>query len=123
MQKAGLILILISLAIAWLLVLLRYLLKVDEEKINTTQVLRAHIDYLLMGILLIMFANLDIKAEPYIEWSAIVGAITNPFMFLVLAFYPKVSKSPFSIFGITSTLSFVVTTIGFGGLAVLGLLK
>ena len=118
MFQAGLYFILVSLVLAWLLVVLRYLLKVDEEKIATTQVLKAHIDYLLMGILLLLFSGFNVSYSSWIVTLAIVGAVSNPFMFLVLAFKPRVSKAPFSLFGITSTLSFIVTTLGFGGLCI-----
>jgi hypothetical protein len=69
-----------------------------------------------MGILLIVFSFLDDRVPPYLILLTCIGAFTNPAMFIVLAFNPHVKKSTTSIFGMATTLSYIITTIGVGGL-------
>src|SRR5690606_11290155 len=95
--KAGFISILLSLALAWLLVSVRYLLKVDAQKIDSNQILKAHIDYLLMGILLLVFAKINLSFPKWILYVTVLGAFTNPLLFLVQAFWPRIDKSPFGL--------------------------
>jgi len=122
LRNMGFILILLALLFSWVLVVYRYILKVDAQKVNTEYILKAHIDFLLMGILLIAFSFLGGKVSPYLILFTCIGTVTNPAMFLVMAFNPKVDKSPTSIFGLTTTISYVITTIGIGGLCITYLL-
>ncbi len=122
LRNMGFILILLALLFSWVLVVYRYILKVDAQKVNTEYILKAHIDFLLMGILLIAFSFLGGKVSPYLILFTCIGTVTNPAMFLVMAFNPKVNKSPTSIFGLTTTISYVITTIGIGGLCITYLL-
>ena len=123
LRSLGLILIIVSLLFAWITVLYRYLLKVDETKINTQYIVKAHIDFILMAMLLIIFSLIDNQAPYWLIISTCIGAITNPFLFVVMAFKPKIDKSTFSPFGMFSTISFLLTTIGFGGLSFVYLLR
>lgn len=118
MRNLGLVLIIVSLIFAWLTVLYRYILKVNESKVNTHYLVKAHIDYVLMGILLILFSIIDNGAPSWLIISTCIGAITNPLLFVFMAFMPKINKATSSPFGIFSTLSFALTTIGFGGLCI-----
>lgn len=123
LRSLGLLLILVSLLFAWVTVLFRYILKVDETKVNTQYIVKAHIDFILMSILLILFSLIDNNASYWLIICTCIGAITNPFLFVVMAFYPKINKSTFSPFGMFSTVSFILTTIGFGGLSLAYLLN
>ena len=123
LRSLGLILIIVSLLFAWVTVLYRYLLKVDETKINTQYIVKAHIDFILMAMLLIIFSLIDNQAPYWLIICTCIGAITNPFLFVVMAFKPKIDKSTFSPFGMFSTISFLLTTIGFGGLSFVYLLR
>lgn len=118
MRNVGFILILVSLLFSWVLVLYRYILKVDEKKVNTGYILKGHIDFFLMGILLIVFSFFDGKINPCLIFLTCIGAITNPMMFIVMAFKPDVKKSPKSIFGLATTISYIISTIGVGGLCI-----
>jgi hypothetical protein len=118
----GFILILVALLFSWVLVVYRYILKVDEKKVNTEYILKAHIDFLLMGILLIVFSFLGGKVDSYLILFTCIGTATNPAMFIVMAFNPAVNKSPTSIFGLTTTVSYIITTVGIGGLCITYLL-
>lgn len=122
LRKMGFILILIALLFSWILVFYRYILKVDEKKVKTEYILKAHIDFLLMGILLIVFSFLGGKVSPYLILCTCIGTIMNPTMFVVMAFNPTVDKSPTSIFGLTTTVSYVFTTVGVAGLCITYLL-
>ena len=79
--------------------------------------MQAHIDYVLMAILLFVFALSGYEYPPLIAWATIVGSITNPLLFLVMAVKPDVLKTPFSLFGVASVLSFITTTTGMAGCA------
>ena len=118
LRKMGFILILVALLFSWVLVVYRYILKVDEKKVKTEYILKAHIDFLLMGILLIVFSFLGGKVSSYLILCTCIGTITNPTMFIVMAFNPRVDKSPTSIFGLTTTVSYLLTTIGIGGICI-----
>jgi peptidoglycan/LPS O-acetylase OafA/YrhL len=122
MRNMGFVLILISLLFSWVLVMYRYILKVDEKKVNTEYILKGHIDFLLMGILLIIFSFFAEKASPLLILLTCLGTLGNPTMFIVLAFNPNVKKSPKSLFGLASTFNYICTTIGIGGLCILNLL-
>ncbi|EMM70795.1 hypothetical protein LEP1GSC038_2096 [Leptospira weilii str. 2006001855] len=41
----------------------------------------------------------------------------NPLSFLVLSIKPEINKSPTSIFGIYSSISYILTTVGYIGLS------
>ena len=117
MQNAGLVLILISLIFSWVLVIYRYILRVDELKVNTQYILKGHIDYLLMGFLLIILSLLGGQPNPVLIVLSILGTFANPTMFIVLAFNQNIEKSPRSFFGMATTISYIFTTVGVGGIA------
>lgn len=116
---AGTLLLCFSLVLAWLLSTLIGIpgLKMFGFIRSNKAILQAHIDYILMAIILYIFALSGMDFPPVFAYAAIVGAITNPMLFLVMAVNPQVEKSPFSIFGIVSVLSFIVTTVGMAGCA------
>lgn len=118
LQKTGFVLVLISLFFSWTLVIYRYILKIDEQKINTGNLLKAHLDFFLMGVLLLVFSLLKAEINPTLILLSCIGACTNPTMFVVLAFYPQVNKAPKSVFGLTTTLSYIFTTVGIGGICI-----
>jgi hypothetical protein len=119
MYQTGLVLILISLALAWTLVLFRYILKINESKVNTSYLTMAHIDYILMGLLLIAFSVIDNhQSSGILILLACIGAVTNPLLFLLMAFKPTINKAPTGFFGLFSSISFLITTIGMGGLCI-----
>lgn len=122
LRNMGFILILVALFFSWVLVVYRYILKVDEKKIITEYILKAHIDFLLMGILLLVFSFLGGKISPYLIVFTCIGTATNPAMFIVLAFNPSIDKSPKSILGLVTTISYVITTVGIGGICLTYLL-
>lgn len=81
--------------------------------------LQAHIDYVLMAILLFVFALSGRDFPPIVAYATTVGSITNPLLFLVMAIKPDVAKTPLSPFGVCSVLSFIATTTGMAGCALI----
>jgi len=123
LRSAGLVLILISLIFSWVLVVYRYILKVDEFKVNTQYILKGHIDYLLMGFLLIILSLLGGTPNAVLILFSCLGTFANPTMFIVLAFNQNIEKSPRSLFGKLTTISYIFTTVGVGGIAIYHLLS
>lgn len=86
---------------------------------DTDALLKAHIDYLLMALLLfvfyLLFEGLGVVPSVLVLVGMCAGSIMNPGAFLALAIDPTLSKEPGGAFGIAVGLSFVLTTIGYGG--------
>jgi hypothetical protein len=118
LRNMGFALILISLTFSWVLVLYRYILRVDETKVNTEYILKGHIDYLLMAFLLMILSFLGGKPNPFLILFTCIGTLANPTMFIILAFKPGLTKSPKSLFGMVSTISYIFTTVGVGGICI-----
>lgn len=118
LRNMGFALILISLFFSWVLVLYRYILRVEETKVNTEYILKGHIDYLLMGFLLMILSFLGGQPNPILILLTCMGTLANPTMFIVLAFKQGLTKSPKSLFGMISTISYIFTTIGVGGICI-----
>lgn len=79
------------------------------------RLMQLHLDFVMMGVILIAVAT----AFPDLpDWTALalaVGTITNPLLFLPLAFAPKLDQR--LGFRIVTVASFAVATVGFVGLA------
>lgn len=119
---AGSLCLTITLVLAWCLTAVRsstgFMKKIFP---NYQQLLKAHMDYLLMaGLLLIfylLFAQLRVSAPAVIVASMCAGSLLNPVGFLVLAVRPGTKQSPASAFGAMMAGSFTLTTIGYAGAA------
>ncbi len=122
--KLGMLFVLVALTQAWLVVARRYLgVRLLERWIRSDQdLIRSHIDFILMALLLFAFAKLDPAAPELLVYICCAGAIGNPLLFVILALKPDVSRSPLSPFGLFSAVSFTATTIGFGGRGILYLI-
>ncbi len=115
----GALLLCFSLLLAWLLSMVKGMPDASFHRFIKSEkaLLQAHIDYVLMAILLFVFALSGYEYPPLIAWATIVGSITNPLLFLVMAVKPDVLKTPMSPFGVCSVLSFIATTTGMAGCA------
>lgn len=83
---------------------------------NGRRLLQAHLDYIMMGILLIA-VGLAVPGMP--DWLAVVvvfGALLNPTLFLPMAFKENITSSPG--FKAATFISFVAMS---GGLVVVAL--
>ena len=111
----------ITLMLAWCLVGVRTSSSVRRLFPSVPNLLKAHIDYLLMtGLLMIfylLFAYFRLSVSPVILVAISVGSMMNPVGFLVLAIKPDTKQIPASPFGAIMTTSFTLTTLGYAGAA------
>jgi hypothetical protein len=116
--------ILISLTEAWILSFMRYLKIASLKRLfpGYHYLVRSHIDYLLMGMLLFLFYlildSLQIQLGEFWLWMMVVGAIYNPFGFLVQAIKPDAAESDNPFMKAAIMLAFLPATLGFGGSSV-----
>ena len=121
----GSILLLISLALAWLATL-TMIIGIPSLKKRFPQprnIVKAHIDFLLMSLLLYaIYLLLDDMPTPLIA-ATLIGTTINPAFFLVMAMDEPPGKKPGPLFSAIAALSFIATTLGIGGAAILILLQ
>jgi len=88
---------------------------------NYQYLLKAHIDYLLMtGLLMIfflLFNRLRVSPSPVVVFTMSLGSFMNPIGFIALAIRPGLRQHPTSPFGAIMAGSFTLTTIGYAGAA------
>lgn len=112
--------LIISLGLAWLASFIMYAKIVWLKKLVKAnhQLIRAHIDYLLMCLLLVVTYYLcqerDIILPVWCIVTACIGALYNPFGFIVLAFKPKMANPETRLEKARVLLGFLPATIGFG---------
>jgi hypothetical protein len=111
----------ITLVLAWCLAGVRASSFVKGLFPNYQSLLKAHLDYLMMtGLLMIfylLFNQLHVSASPVILGAMCLGSLGNPVGFLVLAVKPTLRQQPSSPFGAAMLVSFTLTTIGYAGAA------
>jgi hypothetical protein len=111
----------IALAIAWVLGVTLffpngYLAGLIVER---AELIRAHIDYLMMAQFLFLFALLfeqySIVPPLWVIGASCFGAFFNPLSFLLRALHPKIDVTtlPEPHFPLQAAVSFSLTTIGF----------
>ena len=118
---AGSVCMILALVLAWCLVGVCSSSFMKSIFPSYQYLLKAHIDYLMMSGLLIvfflLFAHFRLSVPLAIVVSMITGSLMNPVGFLVLAVKPKTNQHPASPFGIVMACSFTLTTIGYAGAA------
>lgn len=114
---SGALMILLSIATAWLTIAKKYLsLQFMERAIRDDEKLvKAHIDFVIMGLILLVFFVTGADLPFPVILLSCAGALANPSLFLFLAFQPDVNKKPGSLFSVVSTMTFLITTGGIGG--------
>lgn len=113
--------IIISLILAWLATAVRILNIKPLQRIFPAHdnLVKAHIDYILMALLLIAFYLLNVELPAWVIITMLFGGAVNPFMFIVVSMSkPGEFKPGIGMMGLTMT-SFISTTIGFGSASVL----
>ena len=116
---AASICLLIALVEAWVLTAVRYLRWNGIKKIfpNYRDLVRSHIDYLIMsaivfGVFLVL-QELNIRPPVSILWLTFIGALYNPFGFIVQAVKPDIiGNDLFSKIGVV--IGFLPLSIGLG---------
>ena len=112
--------LIISLGLAWVASFIMYAKIAWLKKMVKAnhQLIRAHIDYLLMCLLLVVTYYLcqerDIILPAWCVVTACIGALYNPFGFSVLAFKPKMANPETRLEKARVLLGFLPATIGFG---------
>lgn len=110
----------ISLALAWLASLIVYAKVAVLKRIfpATHQLIRAHIDYLLMALLLVMgfylVERFALLLPDAIVLLVCIGALYNPFGFIVLAMKPAMANPETMGEKLRILLGFLPATIGYG---------
>ncbi|MFM1921913.1 MAG: hypothetical protein RLZZ303_3547 [Candidatus Hydrogenedentota bacterium] len=113
--------LLVSLALAWLATTVMYLKPawLTPRFPRPQYLVKSHIDYLLMSLLLYVFYLLNPPLPAWMIGCAVIGSASNPFFFILFAMNDKPDLRPQAPLGMASTASFVLTTLGFGGAAIL----
>jgi hypothetical protein len=113
----------IALIEAWCLVAVRSL-QVSAAKAlfkDSGQLLRSHIDYLMMTSLLLAIycacRTLAVTPPGWMVAAMCLGSVMNPAAFLAAAIHPPFGKEATGLFAGIVTVSFVLTTSGYGGAA------
>jgi hypothetical protein len=120
---AGALCISIALIEAWLLVALLATSGGALHRLlpNRTDLVRSHIDYLMMSLFLFVFYGLcRLTGAAPAGWliaAACLGAFFNPFAFLVHAMRPDFKEAPPPVFFTLLISSCLATTIGFAATA------
>ncbi len=109
----------IALVEAWIMTLIRYLKMESLRKVfrNYRDLVRSHIDYLMMaaltGAIYWIVQSLQITLPDLIIWLIFIGALYNPFGFVLQAIKPDLADGGYlSKVGIV--LGFMPLTIGMG---------
>jgi hypothetical protein len=115
----GAALILLSIASGWLIIAKKYLsLGLIERTIRADgNLVKAHIDYIVMSLSLIVFSLTGINLPFPVILLSCVGAFANPSLFIFLSVRPDVNKKIGSTFSVISTVIFMITIAGIGGSA------
>ena len=97
---AGSLCLTITLLLSWCLVGVRSSAFMKKVFPSYQQLLKAHMDYLLMsGLLMIfclLFAHFRVSVSPVILVAMSVGSLMNPVGFLALAIKPDIRQHPTS---------------------------
>src|SRR5258705_10590213 len=100
----GSLCLLITLVLAWCLVGVRSSAFMKKLFPNYQNLLKAHIDYLLMtGLLMIfflLFAHFRVSPPLVVVCAMSIGSFMNPVGFIVLAVKPTLRQQPTSPFGV-----------------------
>lgn len=103
---------------AWLMTFAKWfpIKAVDAFLIDYKTMIRAHVDYALMGLFGLAFYGTGIDLPVIACWCVAIGGFTNPTIFTIAAFDTNFwDKKRWKIF---SAISFVITSIGFMWIAI-----
>ncbi len=105
--------LLIALVLAWCLVAthaikLPFALEIFKEP---DKLLSAHLDFLMMTMLLLGFYAAKVPLPAYVLWPMAIGSIGNPSAFLIEAVLPGVEHPLIGLFVMTTI---TLTTFGYG---------
>lgn len=117
----GSLCLLITLGLAWCLVGVRSSAFMKTLFPSYQNLLKAHLDYLMMtGLLMVfflLFTHFSVSPSPFVVFAMSAGSFMNPVGFIALAMKPTLRQHPASPFGVVMAGSFSLTTIGYAGAA------
>lgn len=117
----GSLCMIVTLGLSWCLVGVRTSAFMKSLFASYPNLLKAHLDYLMMtGLLMVfflLFTHFQVSPSPLIVWAMSIGSFMNPVGFILLSLKPNLSQHPASPFGILMSGSFTLTTIGYAGAA------
>jgi len=96
---ASAICLFVALIQAWLMTLERYFRVAFVRRIfpNYRDLVRSHVDYLMMSSLIfavyLVTVHLSITLPEFIIWAIFIGALYNPFGFILQAIKPDIAES------------------------------
>jgi len=111
---------LLSLGLAWLTSLIIYakITRLKQIFPATHQLIRAHIDYLLMFVLLVITyflqKELSIALPSWVIALLCIGSIYNPLGFIVIAIKPELAKPKTFAQKLRVLTGFLPATLGYG---------
>ena len=111
--RVGMLSLLIALVLAWCLIFVG-LMRLDFAVAtfhHVDKLLSAHLDFLMMTMLLLGFYAVKKPIAAYARIPMAIGSITNPLCFLIESVYPEHPPGWFVPFAMTSV---TLTTIGYG---------
>lgn len=115
---AASICLLIALVQAWFMTMVRYLKIESVKKLfpNYRGLVKSHIDYLMMAALIfstyLTLAHLQISLPYFISLLIFIGALYNPFGFLLQAIKPDIADGEGIIHKASIILGFLPLTVG-----------
>ncbi len=107
---------LVALVLAWILMLTRVTpvpALVDVFK-DTDKLLSSHLDFLIMGAMILGFYAARIPLPRYVQWAMVIGSVTNSSLFLLSSMHVRPAGGLFAVYGSVS-----LTTFGFGMASIL----
>jgi len=126
---AGAVCLLASVLEGWILVLMRYMRISSLKKIfpGYKYLVRSHVDYAIMaGLLFVIYlviVSMNLPVSKAAIVALIVGAIYNPFGFLLQALKPDITESDSFMIKIAILIGFIPATYGFGAVAMAIILR
>lgn len=112
--------LIVSLILAWIASFLVYTkpARLAAVFVAPFQLVRAHIDYLLMSLLLVMVFHLNerlgLDLPPSVIVLLCVGSVYNPLGFVVMAIRPQLGRPTTRAGQLGILLGFLPATLGYG---------
>src|SRR5215469_7121151 len=110
--RTAVISLLIALVLAWCLVLGKGYKVPPVVAIfsNNDKLLAAHLDFLMMTMLLLGFYGTRVPLPAFVVWPIAIGSITNPTVFLIQSMSPRTHLMELQLFAL---VSISITTAGY----------
>lgn len=118
---AGSLCLLLGLVEAWLLVALSLNPhgKLAGWIPGRDDLLKSHIDFLMMSMLLylfyLLFSHFQLHVPPLLLAAMLLGSLGNPLLFLLRALRPVWKETPAAGFRLLMGISCLLTTLGYAG--------